>query len=191
VDIDIDVATSFKLEAIFPTAVKASMAKADELVPHPCGAYFQNVPLDALTNLAAIPYERAQELGALKIDFLNLTAINIFDSREEMLELLEVEPDWTLLQIPSVVKQLFQVGAHYDLLAKLKPRNILELADCLALLRPQKRYLVEKYMQDPVRWRRELYSKGGGEGYGFKKAHAIAYAMVIVLQLHLIKAGVK
>lgn len=159
-----------------------------ELAPHPCGAYFQTVPKDPLTGLAAIPYERAEELGALKVDFLNLTALEAFDSRSEMLELLELEPDWTLLRIPSVVAKLFQVHAQFEILNKIKPTSILELADCLALIRPQKRYLLDKYLQDSVRWRKDLYSKGGGEGYGFKKAHAISYAMIIVLQLHLSKA---
>lgn len=188
-DIDIDVVTSFKLEATFPTAIRASMVKQDELVPHPCGAYFQDLPVDPITKLAAIPYERAEALGALKIDFLHLNAINMFNSRDELLELVELEPDWTLLLIPSVVQVLFQVGAHYELLQQLKPRSILELADCLALIRPQKRYLVTKYMQDQRRCRQELYSMGNGEGYGFKKAHAVAYAQVIVIQLHLVKAG--
>lgn len=166
------------------------MRNENELAPHPCGAYFQTLPKDPITNLAAITYERAEELGALKIDFLNLTALLPFNNREEMLELLEVEPDWTLLRIPSVVDKLFQVKAQFEILNKIKPTSILELADCLALIRPQKRYLLEKYLQDKVRWRKDLYSAGGGEGYGFKKAHAISYAMIIVLQLHLSKAGI-
>lgn len=186
-DIDIDIIPNFDLKVIFPTAVRASMLKDERLVPHPCGVYFQNVPVDYLTKLAAIPYERAQELGALKIDFLHLSALTPFTSRAEMLELLEIEPDWTLLQIPSVVNTLFQVHAQYEILARVKPKSILELADCLALIRPQKRYLLEKYLINPTRWRLDLYNRGSGEGYGFKKAHAISYAMIIVLQLHLAK----
>lgn len=165
------------------------MVQNDQLKPHPCGAYFQTLPTDPITGLSAIPYERAEELGALKIDFLNLTALEALSSREELLELIDIEPDWTLLRIPSVVDKLFQIHAQFELIEKVRPRSILELADCLALIRPQKRYLLDKYLQDPVKWRKDLYSAGMGEGYGFKKAHAISYAMIIVLQLHLSKAG--
>lgn len=165
------------------------MIQQDQLKPHPCGAYFQSIPVDPLTGLAAIPYERAEELGAFKIDFLNLTALDAFSSRDEMLELLEIDPDWTLLRIPSAVGKLFQIHSQFEIVDKVRPRSVLTLADCLALIRPQKRYLLEKYLQDPDRWRKDLYSAGQGEGYGFKKAHAISYAMIIVLQLHLMKAG--
>lgn len=114
-----------------------------------------------------------------------------FTSHEEIRELLKHEPDWTLLRIPSVVQQLFQLGKHHELLDQVRPTSILELADCLALIRPQKRFLLKYYMADRDKTRRDhLYKHEEGDGYAFKKAHAIAYAMVIVLQLHLIKHGI-
>lgn len=113
-----------------------------------------------------------------------------FDSREDMLALLDEEPDWTLLLIPSVVRNLFHVGKHASLLAKLRPRSILEVADALALIRPQKAYILPYYMTNREDARKLLYIKEEGETYGFKKAHSVAYAMIIVLQLHLIKAGI-
>ena len=84
------------------------------------------------------------------------------------------------------------MSKHYDLIEQVKPTSILELADCLALIRPQKRFMLKKYLENPAKIREQLYkSESWSDGYAFKKAHAIAYAMVIVLQLHLIKGGIK
>ena len=166
------------------------MLKDKKLTPHPCGVYFQKVPTDPLTELSAVPYEEAEELGCFKIDFLHLHVYDHFTSRDEMKEFLKHEPDWDLLKIPSVVEQLFQLSKHYDLIQQIKPRSILEIGDCLALIRPQKRFMLKAYLENPEKIRRELYKQEIGGGYGFKKAHAICYALVIVLQLHLIKGGI-
>ena len=124
------------------------------------------------------------------MDFLHLHVYDHFTSREEIRELLKHDPDWDLLKIPSVVDKLFQLSKHFDLIQQVQPKSVVQLADCLALIRPQKRFILKYYLQDPVRYRHDLYAQDEGTGYGFKKAHAIAYALVIVLQLHLIKAGI-
>jgi DNA polymerase III alpha subunit len=191
-DIDLDVKTTFNPTQVFDHIVKASIYKAEKLTPHPCGVYFQDIAQDPFTKLSAVPYELAEALGYFKIDFLHLRVYDFFSSREEIKELIKHDPDWSLLTIPSVVKSLFQLSKHADLLAQVKPRSILELADCLALIRPQKRYILKNYLTNPEKYRHELYkSEPGSDGYGFKKAHACAYSLVIVLQLHLIKAGIK
>lgn len=142
--------------------------------------------------MSAIPYKDAEAAGYFKIDFLHVNVYDHFTSRDEIKELLKHEPDWTLLEIPSVVAELFQVSKHHDLLSKIKPKSVIELADCLALIRPQKRYLLKYYLEDPTQTREFLYKKEPGvDGYAFKKAHAVAYALIIVLQLHLIQAGIK
>jgi len=161
------------------------------LAPHPCGVYFQDVATDPITGLSAIPYEQAEELGCFKIDFLHVHVYDHFTSRAEIKELLKHEPDWGLLEIPSVVAQLFQVSKHHELLNQIKPKSIIELSDCLALIRPQKRFLLKYYLSNRVKARIDLYKQEPGSGYAFKKGHAISYAMVIVLQLHLIKFGIK
>ena len=190
-DIDVDIVSHFKPQEIFPTAVRASLYKDKKLSPHPCGLYFQAVPTDPLTGLSAIPYQKAEELGCFKIDFLHVHVYDHFTSREEIKELLKHEPDWDLLRIPSVVAQLFQISKQFELCEQVKPRSILELADTIALIRPQKRYLLQYYLEDRNKTREFLYKKEPGEGYAFKKAHACAYSLVICLQLHLIKGGIK
>lgn len=189
-DIDIDCASTFDPLTIFLDAVRASQYRDGKLVPHPCGVYFQAVPKDPITGLAAAPYETAEELGCFKVDFLHLHVYDHFSSPDEIRELIKYDPDWDLMKIPSVVSQLFQVSKHFDLIDQVKPSSVIEVADCLALIRPQKRFMLKYYLQDRSRTRKDLYRQDATGGYSFKKAHAVAYALVIVLQLHLIKAGI-
>lgn len=188
-DVDIDLKTDFDPLKYFKEAIRASMVKNDDLVKHPAGAYFQPIPVDAVTGLAAIPYEQAEELGYFKIDFLHLSTLDYFDNKQQIRTLIKKEPDWLLLQSPSIVPKLFQVHRHGKLLAEVKPKSVQELADCIALIRPGKRNLLHAYKKAPDVIRKELYRKPE-EGYYFKKSHAIAYALTIVLQLHLAKAGI-
>jgi DNA polymerase III alpha subunit len=186
-DIDIDFQTTFKSEKIFPWA-KASMVRNAELRPHTCGVYPQTIPIDDVTGLAAIPYKEAEELGYLKIDALHLHLYDYFKSRDEIDALLEIEPDWGLLTIPSEQAKLFQLSKHGDVLSAVKPKSVEELADVLALIRPGKKQYVKLYNTQREATRRILYAKDES-GYSFKKSHAVAYSLVIVLQLHLISAG--
>lgn len=163
------------------------MLRNDELAPHPCGAYLQAVPKDPVTGLAAAPYELAEKLGCFKLDFLHLGVYDSFTDRADIKRLLAIEPDWNLLLIPSVVRDLFQLSKHAAVLAQVKPTSVLELADCLAVIRPQKRYLLDYYLKDRASCRKLLYVREDGDAYAFKKAHAVAYALVIVLQLHIVK----
>jgi DNA polymerase III alpha subunit len=187
-DIDIDFPTKFQPNTIFPWA-RASLVKNGHLSPHPVGYYPQRVPVDPLTKLCAIPYEDAEKLGYFKVDMLHLGIYDNFKSREEIDALLKITPDWGLLLIPSEQKKLFQLANHGEVLTAVKPRSIEELADVLALIRPGKKQLVKLYLAQRDHCRRILYAKDEN-GYSFKKSHAIAYAMVIVLQLHLISTGV-
>ena len=61
-DIDIDTPSTFDPLAVFPFIVRASVVREKTLTPHPCGVYFQNIPIDPLTNLSAIEYESAEAL---------------------------------------------------------------------------------------------------------------------------------
>lgn len=188
-DIDIDFKTDFDPLIYFKEAIRASMVKNGELVKHPAGAYFQPIPVDSITGLAAIPYNQAEDLGFFKIDFLHLSTLDYFDNKQQIRVLIKKEPDWLLLQSPTVVAKLFQVHRHYNLLAEIKPTSVQTLADCIALIRPGKRHLLHAYKKSPDVVRAELYRKPE-DGYYFKRSHAIAYSLTIVLQLHLVKAGI-
>lgn len=194
-DVDIDLATTFRPLDYFPTAIRASQIQDGHLKPHNVGVYFQAIPIDPLTSLAAIPYDKAEEYGFFKIDFLHLSILDIFENKEQIRILLQKEPNWTLLQMPSVVQRLFQVGKQFELLSKVKPQSVMELADCIALIRPGKRQAIKAYLKAKERgvldkFRKFLYAKPNDNKAYFKKPHAVAYSLTIVLQLHLIEGGI-
>lgn len=189
-DIDIDVKTSFDPLKIFSSATRASMVQNNELKKHPCGVYFQNIAHKPNTELAAIPYKQAEEEGYFKIDFLHLSVLDVFENKQQVRALLKREPDWSLLQDPECVKKLFHLNNWGELLNILKPTSIQEVADCLALIRPNKQQLVHEYIKNKEKTRSKIYKIEKGDKTSFKRSHAIAYAMVIALQLHLIEGQV-
>ena len=81
---------------------------------------------------------------------------------------------------------MFHINGYHNLIAKLKPSSIIELAMFLALLRPGKKHLIpvcEKEGFEGIK--QEIWTKSD-DAYFFKKAHAVAYAHVIVIQLNLL-----
>lgn len=190
-DIDIDLKTNFTPEDIFDV-VRASRvdAKSGKLAKHNVGVYFQNIPVDRVTGLSAIPHKQAEEHGYFKVDFLHLSILDEFESKDEIKALMKIPPDWSLLEDEEVVEKLFQIGRKFDVVKKVKPTSVQELADIIALIRPGKRMLLNAYLKDREAVRKELYVKPDNDLAWYKKPHAVAYALTIVLQLHLIKGGV-
>lgn len=186
-DIDIDVKSSFVPKDIFDV-VYASIVETDALRKHPAGVYFQMMSVDTETNLSAIPYNKAEELGYYKIDMLHLSLLNNFISKGEIRELLKQEPDWRVLEDEQTVSQLFQIKKHFDIVSKVKPTSVEELADVLALIRPNKRRLLDAYLRSPKEIREKyLYVREEGDKTSFRKSHSIAYALTIKLQMNSIK----
>ena len=147
---------------------------------HPSGHYFNtNMPIDQETGMATMDYKDAEDVGFIKLDLLNNNAMARFSTMVDYYEAINTEPDWELLWTrPDYVKGLPQVGRHYEMLCKIKPRSIIELADVLALIRPAKVDLIQHYLNDPTKMRSILYNKT--DKYYFKKSHAVAYAYLIV-----------
>lgn len=187
-DIDIDVNPNNKIPQLLQNkAVRASSVQKDELVPHPVGYYFQHVPVDELSGLCAIPYEEAENEEYFKIDFINNNALSMFKSKQEMNDLLKKEPNWNLLMDKSVVDKLFHLSGHYDIVSMIKPKNVLEIADVIAFIRPGKYKILDKYLKHKKIARKELYTIR--EKSHMKKSHAVAYALLVKLQLHLYEQG--
>ena len=152
-----------------------------ETVKHNTGVYFQEIPHDPFTNLATIDYETAEERGYFKVDFLNVNIYEGVRDEEHLVTLLHTEPDWSLLEHQEIVDQLFHINGHFNIVSKLKPRSIEQLAAVLAIIRPAKRYLVDS---DWNKIREEVWTVPENDEYFFKKSHAIAYASAIVVQLN-------
>lgn len=182
-DIDIDLADRDKaLEELLH--IPASRVEKGELKKHNVGVYFQAIPQDPLTGFASIEYKEAEERGYFKLDMLNLTIYKQVRDEDHLNRLLEQEPLWDMLEEQSVVDQLFHISGHYDVVSKMKPRSIMQLAMVLAMIRPAKRFLIGKSWEEVEA---EIWTTPEDpDAYYFKKAHALSYAHVLVVQMNLL-----
>ena len=178
-DIDIDVCDRDEVLKHIPHFVASNKTKR-----HNTSVYFQNMPINPLTGLAAIDYKEAEKLGYFKIDFLNLNLLNNITSQEQLTKLMDKEPDWSMLENIFIVRELFQIGEHFAIVNKLKPKSVEQLAMALAIIRPAKRYLLDNTWDEIEK---EVWVKPTDDSYYFKKAHAISYALNIVVQLNFLE----
>ena len=181
-DIDIDFLDREQALTLFKH-VRASRIDDDKLVKHNTGVYLHEVPVNALENLCAVPYEAAEEQGYFKIDFLNVGIYKGVRNEEHLIQLMETEPLWDLLQDDEFIQNLFHVNGHGSILRQSKPKSIEQLAAVLAMIRPAKRYLIGK---DWTTVMTEVWTKPENDEYFFKKSHATAYAVAVVVQMNLI-----
>jgi DNA polymerase III alpha subunit len=130
-----------------------------------------------------VPYEEAEERNYFKIDFLNVGIYKGVRDEEHLVQLMKTEPLWDLLEQDDFIQNLFHVNGHGSILRQAKPRSIEELAAVLAMIRPAKRYLIGK---DWTTVMNEVWTKPENDDYFFKKSHATAYAIAIVVQMNLI-----
>jgi len=163
--------------------VKASRLDGTKLVTHNTGVYLQSIPYDPVTNLSNIEYKQAEDRGYFKLDFLNVSIYKGVKDDAHLQYLMETEPLWDLLEQDDFTDLLFHVNGYGSLLRLMKPSSIEELAMCLALIRPAKKHLIGKAWTEIGT---EIWTKPENGEYYFKKAHAIAYAHVIVVQMNLI-----
>lgn len=181
-DIDIDFSDRDQALKLFDHTVASRLENGD-IVKHNTGIYLHEVPIDPLTGLCEIDYESAEAEKFFKIDFLNAGVYKGVKNEQHLNDLMEQEPIWDLLEQDDFSNLLFHVNGHGDILRKMKPKSVDQLAAVLAMIRPAKRYLIG---QDWNRVMSEVWSKPDGGEYFFKKSHATAYAMAIVVQMNLI-----
>jgi hypothetical protein len=184
-DIDIDVADRNKLLTLIKHT-PATINEKNKIRKHNTGVYFHKIPENPFNGLSTVDYKEAEELGYFKLDILNVSIYKNIESKEQLDELLDMEPMWELLEHKEVVEQLFHIHNHFEIVKKLKPQNIEQLAAVLAVIRPAKRYLLDKDWDTILH---EVWIKPKGDDYYFKKAHAFAYAHAIVLQLNMLTKG--
>lgn len=181
-DIDIDFVNRDEALKLFKH-IKASRVDDGKLVKHNTGVYFHEVPMSAIEGISAITYDNAEDNGYFKIDFLNVGLYNGIKNEEHLKQLMEAEPLWDLLEQDDFTNLLFHVNGHGNVLRQMKPKSIEQLAAVLAVIRPAKRHLIGKPWQEVLQ---EVWTKPTTNEYYFKKSHATAYAMAIVVQMNLI-----
>jgi len=181
-DVDIDMADRSKLlDHIQHTP--ASIKNEGKFTKHNTGVYFQNIPTFPLQGYSAIDHKEAEQDGWFKVDFLNNNVYNKVKNEKHLQQLVDQEPMWELLEHAEVVEQLYHINNYADLVKQYKPTNIEQLAMILAIIRPAKRHLQGQTFDEIAK---TVWSKPDNGEYYFKKAHAIAFAMAIVVQLNLL-----
>jgi|TARA_B100001964_G_scaffold25042_1_gene24982 DNA polymerase III alpha subunit len=178
-DIDID----FADRSIILSKLKHRIAKLNSNKKHNTGVYFTEIPNNPVDNMSTVDYKSADSRGYFKLDFLNVSLYQAIKDENHLNTLLQKEPLWELLEHQDFVKQLFHVGEHSTILKKMKPKSVEELAMILAMIRPGKRHLLGKNWTEISE---TVWIRPESGEYYFKKAHAIAYAVAITVQMNLI-----
>jgi len=183
-DVDIDMANRDKFLELF-NPIPASIKREQSYEKHNTGVYFQPIPCFPLEGFSTIDHKEAEELGYFKVDVLNNSVYKDINDEAHLDKLLAQEPMWELFQHEEIVKQLFHIGNHYDIVKQHLPQTVEQLAMILAMIRPGKRYLVGNSWEVVEN---EVWEQT--DGYFFKKSHAIGYALVIIVQLNLLVSKV-
>ena len=161
----------------------ATIIKEGKVEKHKTGVYFHAVPENPVSEHSSIDYKKAEDRGYFKIDLLNVNIYKDIKSEQELVELMIQEPDWTMLNDPKIVEGLFHLNGHFNIVSKLQPKTIEQLAAVLAIIRPAKRHLMEKSWPEIMD---EVWIRPTDGSYFFKKSHAVAYAHAIVVQMNLV-----
>lgn len=181
-DVDIDLADRDAFLKNIPHT-PAMQYRGDTPVKHNTGVYFQNIPHWPVEGISTVDYRTAEQLGYFKVDFLNNSVYGEIQDEAELTALMNQEPMWELLQYPEFVQQLYHIHGHSELVSQYKPCSVEQLGMILALIRPAKKHLVGTAFDhlEPDIWRAPETDE-----YYFKKSHAIAFAMAIVVQMNKI-----
>jgi len=178
-DIDID----FADRDVILDKLKHRVAKLSTGKKHNTGIYVTEIPHNPVDNISTIDYETAEDRGYFKLDFLNVSIYTDIRDEQHLLSLMKKEPLWELLTHKEFRDKLFHVAGHSTVLQQMKPTTIEQLAAVLAMIRPAKRYLIGKEWTLVMK---EIWTKPSDDEYYFKKAHAMAYAVGVVVHMNLL-----
>ena len=185
-DIDIDVVNRDLALASLPHTT-ASIIRDGKITKHNTGVYFHAMPIDPVTGLCSIGYDRAEEMGSFKIDVLNVGVYSMVRDEAHLIDLMHRPLDWRVFQDVEFVGKLFHLGNYGELTAKLKPQSIAHIAMVLALIRPGKKHLQSLCIErgfDSIK--AAIWQQDSEEGYVFKKSHSLSYAMLIYVHANLL-----
>ena len=112
-DIDIDFVNRDDILK-FIKHIPAQTRQDNVLKNHNSGVYFQDVPYDQLSGIAAIDFREAEDRGYFKIDFLNNSLYKGIRDEDHLQKLADTEPLWELFEEKDIVTQLAHIHSHYD-----------------------------------------------------------------------------
>jgi hypothetical protein len=182
-DIDIDFGDREQLLKLIKHT-PAAMRNTKPIRKHATGIYITDIPYDPVNDMASIDYATADKRGYFKLDLLNVHIYSKVRDEEHLLKLMTTEPNWYMLKDYNKMKSLIHLQNHYQNIKKMpEPINsIPRLAMFLAVIRPGKKHLLGKTWKEV---NQTVWDKNE-DGYTFKKAHAIAYAHLVVVHMNLL-----
>ena len=183
-DIDID----FADRNVVLSKIQHRVAKLDSGKKHNTGVYVTEIPHNPIDNLSTIEHKTAEERGYFKLDFLNVSIYKDVKDNNHLQKLMEKEPEWQLLEHDDFTNLLFHVNGHGDILRNMQPKSVEQLAAVLAMIRPAKRHLIGQSWDTVMT---QVWLKPTNDEYYFKKAHAISYAMAVVVHMNLLCEQIK
>lgn len=188
-DIDIDVKNAKDVISVLPCVRSTEKILEDGIVVHKSGVHFDAIPIDPISGYSSIPYKEAELLGYQKVDILSQSAYKFVHDRNHLKTLAIKEPNWELLQIPEILSELSQIKNYHQYLTIWKPSSIDELAMFIAMIRPGKMKCLSMNSWNEVSkviWNYDDIGvdKDGQKLRYFKKPHAYAYSLMIVVQLN-------
>lgn len=183
-DIDIDFGDRAQALTVLDVT-PASINRDGEWVAHNTGVYVTDVPKDPFTGRASLDYKDAEERGYVKLDFLNVSLYTQIKSEEHLEDLMNREPLWDLLYDRDFCSRLIHIGNHHNTLLKMpeKVDSIPRLMMFLAIIRPAKRHLIGLPWKEVAK---TIWEQPADGTYGFKMAHACAYAHLVAVNMNLI-----
>lgn len=182
-DVDIDFGDRSKILDVLPNHVSAAIMRNGEIIKHNTGVYFTDIPKDPICNICTIDHKEAEARGYLKFDLLNVNLYNQITDEAHLDRLMTIEPDWNRLAEESFTEQLIHISNYTSLVREKMPSTIPQMAMFLAAIRPAKRHLIH------LTWKQmneKIWDVNEGEGYQFRKSHAIAYACLVKVHMNLL-----
>ena len=183
-DVDIDFGDRTRALELLKTT-PASILRDGKLIRHNTGVYATDIPVDPFTGIASIDHETAEDRGYMKLDFLNVSLYTQIKSEQHLQELIAQEPEWDRLYDPEFCSKLIHIGSHYETLIKMPEavNSIPRMAMLLAVIRPAKRHLIGRAWKEVAE---TVWESDPNGGYGFKKAHGVAYSHLVCVHMNLL-----
>jgi hypothetical protein len=183
-DIDIDFGDREQLLKLIKHT-PAAMRNTKPIRKHATGIYITDIPYDPVNDMASIDYATADKRGYFKLDLLNVHVYSQVRDEQHLHRLMNRDPNWDMLTDYNRMNSLIHLSNHYRSIKNLpEPINTIpRLAMFLALIRPAKKHLIGLPWKEVSK---TIWDKGD-DGYTFKKAHAVAYAHLVVVHMNLLE----
>jgi hypothetical protein len=184
-DIDLDFADRDRVLTLIQHT-PASQWRDGQLVKHNTGVYVTRVPRDPVLGVCGLDYETAEDLGYIKLDFLNVSVYQQVTDPAHLDGLLNTVPDWHSLTDRKFVEQVVHISNHWDLLQRMpEPVDSVDrMSMILSIIRPAKRHLTGKRWSEVAK---TVWDKPQDGSYHFKRAHAIAYAHLVTVHMNILQ----